>query len=184
MDQEVPNQTKTGLIVLLNDYRDCFAFSVGELGKTSLREMHIRLSDPTPGKYRPSRLSWTERKKVKNIVNELLCNDIIRESESEYSSPVILVAKKNGESRLSVNYRALNKNTIKDKYPMPLIDDQINSLQGQQYFTTLDLIQGYHQITMSEDSKHLMAFVIPDEHYEYNRMPFGLTNVPAVFQLY
>ncbi|KAL0901247.1 hypothetical protein ABMA27_006539 [Loxostege sticticalis] len=177
---EMDNKTK--LLGLLNSYRDCFAFTTGELGQTSVAEMHIKLNDSTPVTYRPYRLSLSEREKVQQIVNELMSNKIIRESNSEYASPIILVAKKNGESRLCVDYRALNRKTVKDKYPMPLIEDQIDKLQGHTVFTTLDLSQGYHQIPVSEESKHLTAFVTPDGHFEYNRMPFGLTNAPAVFQ--
>ncbi|CAK1593412.1 unnamed protein product [Parnassius mnemosyne] len=173
---------KSNLLDLLNSYRGCFAFTTSELGKTSIVEMRIKLNDAAPVTYRPYRLSLSEREKVNSIINELLTNEIIRESDSEYASPIILVSKKNGDLRLCVDYRALNRKTIKDKYPMPLIEDQIDNLQGQRYFTTLDLTQGYHQIPMSEDSKHLTAFVTPDGHFEYNRMPFGLTNALAVFQ--
>lgn len=182
VDSDLDHNAKLELLELLNEHRDCFAFSTRELGKTSVTEMRIKLNDLTPVTYRPYRLSLSEREKVCKIVNELLSNNIIRESSSEYASPIILVAKKNGDLRLCVDYRALNRKTIKDKYPMPLIEDQIDNLQGQKYFTTLDLTQGYHQIPMSEESKHLTAFVTPDGHFEYNRMPFGLTNAPAVFQ--
>ncbi|KAI8430206.1 hypothetical protein MSG28_000554 [Choristoneura fumiferana] len=167
---------------LLNSYRDCFAFTLEELGETSFAEMCIQLKDDTPVTYRPYRLSLSEREKVNTIVSNMLANGIIRESKSEYASPIILVAKKNGEPRLCVDYRALNRKTVKEKFPMPIIDDQIDSLSEQVYFTSLDLTSGYHQVPISEESKHVTAFVTPDGHYEYNRMPFGLTNAPAVFQ--
>lgn len=170
------------LETLLKEYRTCFAFSTAELGKTTLAEMQIRLKDDNPVTYRPYRLSVAERMKVKEMIDDLLTNNIIRESESEYASPIIVVPKKNGDKRLCVDYRALNKKTAKDRYPMPLIEDQIDSLSGKKYFTTLDLASGYHQIPILEECKHLTAFVTPDGHFEYNRMPFGLCNAPAVFQ--
>lgn len=181
-DASLDKGVKGDLVSLLNKRRSCFSFTVSELGKTSVTEMRIKLHDTTPVTYRPYRLSISEREKLNRIISELLENEIIRESDSDYASPIILVAKKNGESRLCVDYRALNRKTVKDKYPMPLIDDQIDRLQGHEFFTTLDLSQGYHQIPMAEESKHLTGFVTPDGHFEYNRMPFGLTNAPAVFQ--
>lgn len=182
IDADLDEQVLEQLLSTLNSRRDCFAFSLAELGKTSLAEMQINLKDSVPVTYRPYRISLAEREKVKTIVNELLDSGIIRESTSEYASPIILVAKKNGEVRMCVDYRALNHKTVKEKFPMPLIDDQIDKLSGQVFFSTLDLASGYHQVPVSESSKHLTAFVTPDGHYEYNRMPFGLTNAPAVFQ--
>lgn len=182
IDKDLDNKIKDDLCQLLNENRDCFAFTTAELGKTNLTEMHIKLKDDSPVTYRPYRMSFPEREKVKEMIEDLCANGIIRESESEYASPIIVVSKKTGDLRLCVDYRALNKKTYKDKYPMPLIEDQIDRLNGQKYFTTLDLASGYHQIPVAEDSKHLTAFITQDGHYEYNRMPFGLCNAPAIFQ--
>lgn len=115
---------KSQLVSMLNDFRDCFALNTKELGVTNITEMNIKLNDSTPVTYKPYRLPFTERAKVREIVDELLDNGIIRESQSAYSSPIVLVRKKNGECRLCVDYRALNKKTVKDSYPMPVIDDQ------------------------------------------------------------
>ncbi|XP_069361223.1 uncharacterized protein [Maniola hyperantus] len=182
IDVNLDPQIKKQLYEMLNSNKQCFAFSNAELGETKETEMQIRLKDDVPVCYRPYRLSYTERQKVKDMIDDLQKNGIIRESESEYSSPIIVVPKKNGELRLCVDFRALNKKTHKDKYPMPLIEDQINSLSGQSFYTTLDLASGYHQIPIAENCKHITAFVTPDGHFEYNRMPFGLCNAPAVFQ--
>ena len=83
---------------------------------------------------------------------------------------------------MCVDNRALNKITIKDKYPIPLIDDQIDRLRGQRYFTSLDLFSGYHQVPIARDSRGKTAFVTPNGHYQFKRMPFDLCNAPAVFQ--
>lgn len=95
---------------------------------------------------------------------------------------MLLVQKKNGEQRLCIDYRKLNSLTIKDNYPIPRIDDQIDRLHGGIYFTSLDLKSGYYQIPTEEKSKHMTAFVTPFGQYEFNRMPFGLTNAPRTFQ--
>lgn len=171
------------LFNLLQNYRDCFALSQNEIGCVSNDfEMRIELSDNRPVVYRPYRLAHCERTKVREMISELIDNNIIRESNSDYASPILMVKKKSGEQRLCVDYRALNNKTIKDRYPLPLIEDQISNLSGNNYFTTLDMASGYYQVPLSENSKHLTAFVTPDGHYEFNRMPFGLANAPAVFQ--
>lgn len=170
------------LYQLLQKYRSCFATNLSELGCARGSVMDIAVHDNTPVVYRPYRLSHCERQKVRAMVDELIDNDIVQESSSNYASPILLVKKKNGESRLCVDYRCLNSKTIKDKYPLPLIDDQLSNLSGNKYFITLDLASGYYQIPMGEGSRHLTAFVTPDGHYEFKRMPFGLANAPAIFQ--
>lgn len=127
-------------------------------------------------------MSRAEQEITKDIVNELLRNGIIRESSSSYVSPVVLVKKKNGETRMCIDFRKLNSITTKDNYPLPCIDDQIDRLEGATYFTSLDLRSGYHQIPLEENSKPFTAFVTPNGQYEYNRMPFGLCNAPRTFQ--
>ena len=175
------NQKQT-LFNLLQEYRDCFSLTTSELGCSKTAKMEIALHEEKPFSYRPYRMARTEQNVVKDIVEELLSNNIVRESNSEYSSPVLLVKKKNGEQRMCVDYRKLNSLCVKDNQPLPRIDDQIDKLQAGNYFTSLDLKSGYHQVEIEESSKHYTAFVTPEGQYEYNRVPFGLTNAPRVFQ--
>ncbi|KAJ0178256.1 hypothetical protein K1T71_006079 [Dendrolimus kikuchii] len=167
---------------LLHKYKGCFAKSLKELGFTQVTEMVIELEDTEPVVYRPYRLSLSERKLVNDMVQEMMDSGIIRESSSAYASPIVLVQKKTGEKRLCVDYRALNRKTKKEHYPLPRIDDQLDQLAGNRLFTSLDLASGYYQIPICEESRHKTAFVTPDGQFEYNRMPFGLVNAPSVFQ--
>ncbi|KAL0859874.1 hypothetical protein ABMA27_010211 [Loxostege sticticalis] len=119
---------------------------------------------------------------MRNITDDLLKNGIIQNSNSAYASPALLVDKASGEKRLCVDYRLLNRITVKEKYPMPLIEDLVDRLRGCKYFTSLDLKSGYHQIAVKPDSVPKTAFITPDGHFEFVRMPFGLSNGPSVFQ--
>lgn len=145
-------------------------------------ELAISLKHDQPISYRPRRLSYSDKQKLQEILNNLLKEDIIRPSDSPYASPIVLVHKKNGELRLCVDYRELNKITIKDNFPTPLIDDHLDRLRDKQYFTCLDLRNGFHHVRVAEPSIKLTAFITPLGQFEYLRMPFGLTNAPRVFQ--
>lgn len=144
--------------------------------------MSIKLNSSTTVTYRPYRLSYPEILKVREIIRELLEKKIIRESESEYASPILLVKKKDGSDRMCVDYRKLNEITIKDRFPLPLIDDHIDRLGKHKFFTSLDMATGFHQIPMDDDSIRFTAFVTPEGHYEYLKMPYGLANAPIVYQ--
>lgn len=147
-------------------------------------EMKIILSDDTPVASRPRRTSYADQKAIENQVSEWLKEGVIKPSYSEYSSAVVLVTKKDGSKRLCCDYRRLNEKIIRDNFPMALIDDVIQRLQEAKVFTTLDLKNGFLHVPIEKDSRKYTAFVTPSGQYEFQFVPFGISNSPAVFCRY
>ena len=145
-------------------------------------EFEIELLPGTaPISKAPYRMAPAELKELKVQLQELLDKKFIRPSYSPWGAPILFVKKKDGTMKMCIDYRELNKVTIKNKYPLPRIDDLFDQLQGATVFSKIDLRSGYHQLKVRKEDIPKTAFRTRDGHYEFLVMPFGLTNAPAAF---
>jgi hypothetical protein len=142
----------------------------------------IDIGDAKPLRKYGRPLTPPEHEAIQEFVNEGLKEGVIEPSDSPWSSPLLPVPKKDGTSRICVDFRALNKLTKSNAYPLPQIDECYHNLAGAKYFTCLDLRSRYWQIRLADDTKEKTVFTCRYGHFQFRVMPFGLTNAPATFQ--
>ncbi|XP_026416204.1 uncharacterized protein LOC113311598 [Papaver somniferum] len=177
-ESEVPDPIKP----LLHKYESIFQEPTS-LPPSRTHDHHIPLKPlTTPPNQRPYRIPYLQKEVVEQLVQEMLKSGVIQHTHSPFSSPVILVKKKDGSWRFCVDYRRLNEATVKDKYPIPIIEELLDELFGSKVFSKIDLRAGYHQIRVYPPDTYKTAFKTHQGHYEFMVMPFGLTNAPASFQ--
>lgn len=180
-------EEKQGLIKEVNGFSHIFYQENFNLTFTNAIKHRIRTLNDVPIHVKSYRYPYIHKEEVQRQINEMLEKGIIRHSNSPYSAPVWVVPKRMDASgktkwRIVIDYRRLNEVTIDDKYPIPNIEEILEKLGRCQYFTTLDLAKGFHQIEIHENDIHKTAFSVENGHYEFLRMPFGLKTAPATFQ--
>ncbi|KAJ0636963.1 putative nucleotidyltransferase, Ribonuclease H [Helianthus annuus] len=169
-------------IPVVCDYPQVFSEDLPGLPPHRQVEFQIELAPgAAPVARAPYRLAPSELVELSKQLQELLEKGFIRPSSSPWGAPVLIVKKKDGTFRMCIDYRELNKVTVKNRYPLPRIDDLFDQLQGSCYYSKIDLRSGYHQLRVREEDVSKTAFRTRYGHYEFLVMPFGLTNAPAVF---
>ena len=169
---------------LVDEFKDVFPDTLPK-GRPPKRDIvhEIRTEEGVkPPSRPPYRLGPTEQDEMEEQVKDLLAQGFIRPSASPYGAPILFVPKKDGRWRMCIDYWALNKQTMRDQFPLPHIDSLLERLGQATVFTKLDLAFGYHQIAMEDTSIQKLAFCTNRGHFEFFVMPFGLTNAPATFQ--
>ena len=184
MCNEAPVAIRKQLQGLLEQYAELFPEQLPK-GRPPKRAVEFEINTEegaVPPNKPPYRLSPKEHDELQAQIDDLLAQGHIRPSTSPYGAPVLFVPKKDGRWRMCVDYRALNRQTIRDRYPLPRIDDLLDRLGQARHFTTLDLASGYHQIAVKEDDIPKTAFRTQRGQFEFVVMPFGVTNAPSTFQ--
>lgn len=166
---------------LLRDHRTCFP-TEGELGFSDTVRHEVNTTDDVPVSQPYRRIPPNQLMEVKAHIHKLLEQGVIKPSHSAYASPIVLARKKDGSLRMCVDYRRLNAKTVRDSFPLPRIEETLDSMKDAKFFSTLDLAAGYNQIAVEERDKHKTAFVTPFGLFQYERLPFGLSGAPATFQ--
>ncbi|GKA78236.1 putative reverse transcriptase domain-containing protein [Tanacetum coccineum] len=169
-------------VPVIRDFPEVFPDDLPGLPPSRQVEFKIDLvPGAAPVARAPYRLAPSEMKELSEQLKELLEKGFIRPSSSPWGAPVLFVKKKDGSFRMCIDYRELNKLTVKNRYPLPRIDDLFDQLQGSSVYSKIDLRSGYHQLRVREEDIPITAFRTRYGHYEFQVMPFGLTNAPAVF---
>jgi len=166
----------------LKDFQDMFVETSKKPGRTSLLKFRIDTGDAVPFKLQPYRVSKAEGDVMEAEIQENLDLGLLRPSTSPWASPVLMIRKPDGGIRFCIDYRRLNDVTIKDCYPMPLIDDILDVLGNAKMFSTMDIASGYWNVPMDPDSVEKTAFTSKFGLYEWLVMPFGLCNAVPAFE--
>ena len=177
-ENKLTDEERQQMYHVLVEYADLFAERPDDFGRTS----KIKYTINTGGAQRARRLPPYRREEARRLLSDMLSKDVIQRSSSPWASPFVLVGKKDGSIRFCIDYRKVNSITRKDAYPLPRMDDTLDTLTGSKWFSTLDLISGYWQVEIEKKDREKTAFCTSDGLFEFKVMPFGLCNAPATFQ--
>ncbi|XP_061127111.1 uncharacterized protein LOC133147011 [Syngnathus typhle] len=181
-DSDISEEWKERLSTKLAQHPNVFSTEEWDVGLARGVVHNIRVNNNTPFRERSRRIAPADLDDLRRHLQGLLAAGIIKESRSPYASPIVLARKKNGQLRMCVDYRTLNRRTIPDQYAVPRIDDALDCLSGSKWFSVLDLRSGYYQIPMADEDKEKTAFICPLGFFQFERMPQGITGAPATFQ--
>ena len=182
INAELTNSQQKQLLQLLEAHSGAFATGLEEHGRLDGVTHSIDTGNHRPVSQPPRRLAPSLLEEAQRQIDAMLTHGIIRESTSPWASPILFADKKGGDKRFCADYRLLNALTMRDRYPLPRIDDSLDILGGNKFFTCLDLQAGYWQIRMAPGDVAKTAFICPLGLYEFLVMPFGLCNAPSTFQ--
>ena len=181
--EQIGETERPALAKFLQKYEGVFARDADDLGRTNVVQHYIETGDARPIKQPPRRVPVHKKKEVQEEVEKMLKRGVIEPCDSPWASPIVLAAKKDGTTRFCVDFRRINDVTRKDAYPLPRIEDNLDTLQGAEYYSTLDLVSGFWQVEMAPEDQDKTAFTVGGGGlYRFLTMPFGLCNAPATFQ--
>ena len=175
----LPSVQRKELAEVITQYREVFP---DVPSKTNLIEHDVDVGDSAPIKRHPYRVSPMKKELLDKEVQYMLKNDIIEESQSNWSSPCILVPKHDGGFRFCTDFRKVNDKTKSDSFPIPRIADCMDQIGNAKFVSTFDMLKGYWQVPLTQRAREISAFVTPSGLYQYKVMPFGMKNAPATFQ--
>lgn len=182
----LPSKARLDFINLIKNYADIFCLISEKLTVNNFYTQNIFLNDSVPTYIPNYKTIHAQGEEIQSQIRKMLNDKIIEPSVSPYNSPILLVPKKSGDGekkwRLVVDFRQLNKKILADKFPLPRIDTILDQLGRAKYFTTLDLMSGFHQIALDRESRKFTAFSTQSGHYQFARLPFGLNISPNSFQ--
>ncbi|KRZ52308.1 Retrovirus-related Pol polyprotein from transposon 17.6 [Trichinella nativa] len=182
LSHDVPHTIRRRLRTLLWKYKQIIATDEYNTGRTNACKHSINTGDASPIKQPPRRIPYHQKETVRRMLSEMTNHKVIEPSCGPWSSPIVLVKKKDGSYRFCVDYRKLNLCTKKDAQPLPKIEETLETLSGATWFSTLDMASGYWQVEVADEDKEKSAFATPFGLYQFRVMPFGLCNAPATFQ--
>lgn len=178
LGEQMPKNVSDKLMPLCEEYADIFALENDKMTINNFYEQKLRLNDDSPVYMKNYRLPHSQKQEIDSQVKNLLKNDLIEPSQSNYNSPLILVPKKSIDGkksfRMCIDYRAVNKKLIADKFPLPRIDDILDNLGRARHFSVLDLFSGFHQIPIHPGSRDITSFSTNSGSFRWKVLPFGL----------